>query len=99
MFTQTQGQLPVTNNTISLGHAALSPAREQDGAGGRAALPGKDRQPPRRQDRGTSPVELGSWSHTVVGLSCAGDSIRALILGLDPRMRKLAARAWFRKHH
>ena len=63
MFTQTQGQSPVTNNTISLGPAALSPATEQDGASGRAALPGKDRQPPGRRDRGTRSVELGSWSH------------------------------------
>lgn len=51
MFTQTQGQSPVTNNTISLCPAAPSPAREQDGAGGRAALPGKDRHPPGRQEQ------------------------------------------------
>lgn len=47
MFTQTQGQSPVTNNTISLSPTALRLARKQDGAGGRAALPGKDEQPPR----------------------------------------------------
>jgi len=63
VFTKTQGQSPVTNNTISLSPAALSPVREQDGAGGRAALPRKDRQPPGHQDKGTRYAELGSWSH------------------------------------
>lgn len=50
MFTQTSGQSPVTNNTTSLGPTALSPVREQDRAGERPALPGKDRQPPGQQD-------------------------------------------------
>lgn len=62
MFTPIQGQLPVTNNTISLSPTALSLVREQDRAAGRAALPGKDWQPPGRQDRGTISVEWGLWS-------------------------------------
>lgn len=55
VFTQTQGQSSVTNNTISL---STEPSGEQDGAGGRTGS---------TQDIRTEryrPVELGSWSRS-----------------------------------